>query len=87
MSSRTFLFVPSNETHVKLLLPLAENLEEYAFMIISERYENAEKYLRTKDIEYLSYPKDKISDVDPNIIIFGNDWGKEEQEIILEAKR
>jgi hypothetical protein len=88
--SHLFLLVPSNDTHVSWMRPVAEKLSgEYAFMVIPQRKEGAEERLSKQDRndgEYYKYQPGLLQKINPTIILLGNDWSIEEQQILVEAR-
>ena len=81
-----YLFVPSNDTHVHWMYPLAKVMEKSRFMVISEKNEKAEFYLDNLGEKFLVYKSGILEQVKPNVLVFGCDWGGYEQQIIKEAK-
>ena len=86
-NSQLFLFVPSNDTHVKWMNPISQMIKISNFMIFNERRENADYYLRKLGKEYYVYYSGILKNLQPSIVILGNDWGKEERLVLSEAKK
>ena len=80
-----YLFVPSNDTHVQWMHSLAQILDESGFMIVPTRNEKADYYLDKLNIKFFVYQPGILSRIKPSVVIFGNDWGGEEKQIIAEA--
>lgn len=80
------LFIPSNDSMVHWMLPIARRLNSSLFMILPQRNENADYALNINKTEYLHYKPGVLSGIRPSVIIFGNDWGREERQLILEAR-
>jgi glycosyltransferase involved in cell wall biosynthesis len=80
-----YLFVPSNDTHVHWMRPLAKALEKSCFMVISEKNERANFYLDNLGEKFHVYKNGIIRQVKPDVLIFGCDWGGHEQQVIREA--
>ena len=80
------LFVPSNDTHVNWMIPIAEHIPGASFMVIPSRKENAGRALENHGINYYSFVSGLISVIKPSLIVLGIDWGAEELLIILEAR-
>ncbi len=81
-----YLFVPSNDTHVHLMNPVAQKLESAKFMIFETRQENAEYYLNKLGHEYFKYQNGILRSINPSVVIFANDWGPEERQLVKEVK-
>lgn len=81
-----FLFVPSNDSHVQWMAPIARLLDNSKFMIIPSRDENSGFALEKLRIPYFEYSPDVLLKVTPKIIIMGNDWSPEELLILIQAK-
>ncbi len=82
----TFLFVPSNDSMVHWMLPIAERLTRSCFMVLPWRQENADVELRSRQKEFVHYEPGQLAGLEPSIVVLGNDWGREERQIILEAR-
>jgi glycosyltransferase involved in cell wall biosynthesis len=81
-----YLFVPSNDTHVHWMLPLAKALEKSFFMVIAAKNEQADFYLDKLKVQFLTYRCGILQTIQPGVIVFGCDWGGYEQQVIREAK-
>ena len=81
-----YLFVPSNDTHVHWMYPLAKALNKSCFMVISEKNERADFYLKNLNEQYFVYKNGVLDRIKPNVLVFGCDWGGHEQQVIREAK-
>ena len=92
------LFVPCNETHVKMMLPVAARLKRARFLVI--RGENADRYLKAngtpfdrmslKDFHTPAYRPvmlDLFRKQETCAIVFGNDWVGENWRICHLARR
>lgn len=80
------ILAPSNDTHVQWMTPIAKQLDNPQFMIIPERMENADKALQDLGFDYLNYSPGLLVSIPYALIILGNDWGKEERQIIRESR-
>jgi len=81
-----YLFVPSNDTHVHWMYPLAQSLKNSFFMAISAKNERADFYLEKLGVQFLTYRSGILQTIQPRVIVFGCDWGGPEQQVIQEAK-
>jgi glycosyltransferase involved in cell wall biosynthesis len=81
-----YLFVPSNDTHVHWMYPLAKALEKSCFMVISEKNERADFCLENLGEKFLVYKSGILEQINPDVIVFGCDWAKFERQVIREAK-
>jgi glycosyltransferase involved in cell wall biosynthesis len=81
-----YMFVPSNDTHVHWMHPLARALEKSCFMAISEKNERADFYLENLGEKFLVYKSGILGKFKPDVLVFGCDWGGHEQQVIREAK-
>ncbi|KPJ56686.1 hypothetical protein AMJ49_04225 [Parcubacteria bacterium DG_74_2] len=80
-------FFPSNDTHVKLFLPLLRFLSGYIFLVPREKEEGAKKLLEKYKIGWQTYSKKRLYNFKPDTLVLGNDWGLEEKLAIAEARR
>lgn len=60
------LFVPNNETHVKMLYPIAKLIKNRKFLIFNDK-ENAGKYLKLLNEEFICISKSKLYIIKPFI--------------------
>ncbi len=79
-------FIPSNDTHVHWMTPIANLVEAYQFMVFPERKENADSALQSTGHPYFQYAPGLFSVIRTSLVVLGNDWGKEEQEVIRECR-
>lgn len=92
------LFIPCNDTHVKMLLPVAQRLGAGRFLVI--RGENAEQYLTEHGVAFDRLSQDSFwtpayrpkllrlfRNHDIRAIVFGNDWTGENWRICHLARR
>lgn len=92
------LFVPCNETHVKMMLPVAAKLPRARFLVI--RGENADRYLDAHRTPfermalsefYTPAYRPKLIELflaqETSVIVFGNDWVGENWRICQLARR
>jgi len=84
--SPLYLFIPSNDSMVHSMLPIINHLEKYLFMTLPMRQENADAFLMKEGKEFVHYSPGLLHDIGPSIVILGNDWGREERQIVLEAR-
>lgn len=80
-------FFPSNDTHVKLFLPLLKFLSGYIFLVPREKEEGAKELLEKYRINWQTYSKKRLYDFKPDALVLGNDWGLEEKLAVEEARR
>ncbi|MEM4655315.1 MAG: methyltransferase domain-containing protein [Thermosphaera sp.] len=85
-TSRPILVVPSNDTHVEWMHPLAKKLEKVIFMILPERRERAFEKLQENGEFPISYREGVLRTISPSAVVLANDWGPEEYQIIQEAR-
>lgn len=81
-----YQFIPSNDSMVQWMLPIAQRLDNTSFMVLPQRGENADFALQSKKIDFFYYKPGLLAAIRPSIIVLGNDWGREERQIILEAR-
>ena len=81
-----YLFMPSNDSHVGWMLPIAERLENSRFMVFPAKDENAELYLTKHQKMFAQYYPGTLKTIEPLVIVLGSDWGGYEQQAIQEAK-
>jgi len=81
-----YLFVPSNDTHVHWMYPLAQALKYSFFMVIAAKDEQADYYLDKLGVQFLTYRSGILQTIQPSVLVFGCDWGGPEQQVIQEAK-
>lgn len=94
----TVLFVPCNDTHVKMLLPIAQEIPNRMFLCI--RGENGPKYLEEhgephqamelrlfQSARYQEPLGNLFRDLNVTAVVFGNDWVGENWRICLLARR
>lgn len=86
-AKNTYLFIPSNDSHVHWMQPIANLLEKTGFMALSATYENADYYLKQLNLPHTIYQYGILNRIKPSIIILGNDWGPAEKQIIAEARQ
>ena len=86
MKNITYLFVPSNDSHVQWMIPIAELLDDSHFMVIPTRNENAELTLLNLGKSFFEYSPDIFYQIQPRVLIMGNDWSPEELLILIQAK-
>lgn len=80
------LLIPSNDTHARWMIPLAKKLPDYAFMIIPNRKEGAPENLKQNGESMYTYQEGVLKWIAPSVVVLANDWGREEYEIIQEAR-
>ena len=80
-------FFPSNDTHIKLFLPLLRFLSGYIFLVPREKEEGAKKLLEKYKISWQTYSKKRLYNFKPDALVLGNDWGLEEKLAVAEARR
>lgn len=85
-SNCPILLIPSNDTHVEWMLPLARKLNNVNYMILPERREGASEKLQANEISPISYKEGILRHLSPSVVVLANDWGPEEYEIVQEAK-
>jgi len=81
-----YLFVPSNDTHVHWMYPLAQRLRNSLFMVIAAKKERADYYLDKLGVQFLTYRSGILQTIQPSVLVLGCDWGGPEQQVIQEAK-
>lgn len=92
------LFVPSNDTHVKMMLPLAKHFKHHHFVVI--RGANADKYLDEYDEPYTNVPMrlfqsaqyrtrmlEMFREHEISAVIMGADWPGESWRLCHLARR
>jgi hypothetical protein len=80
------LFVPSNDSHVEWMIPIAQLLRDVSFMVIPSRREGAPESLSSQGYSYYEYRPGLLEEIRPAKIVLGNDWSPEELLILVEAK-
>ncbi|MBW8002732.1 MAG: glycosyltransferase [Planctomycetes bacterium] len=83
----TYLFMPSNDTHVHYMLSLSEKVGDSQFLIRSKIKENSEYYLRAYRKDFVVYQPDILKTINPSVVVLGIDWSPQERQIIEEAKQ
>ncbi len=91
------LFVPCNDTHVKMMLPMAEGIPNHHFLVI--RGENAERYLSEHHEPFTTLPMNIAHSPQyrsemlalfrrygTSAVVFGNDWVGENWRICHVAR-
>ncbi len=81
-----FLFVPSNNAHAQLMFPVHSKLEGSSFMLLQHDTENAASTLQKLAASVFSYRPGRLGELLPRVVIFGNDWGPQERQIVAEAQ-
>ena len=79
-------FIPSNDTHVQWMAPIASQIDGFQFMIIPEIKEDADSALQNLGYNYLQYSPGLFAAFRSSLVILGNDWGRKEREIIRECR-
>ncbi len=82
-----YMFVPSNDTHVNWMLPIYNKLDSAIFLVHPIEKENARYYLYKNRVKYYTFKPGIFNEIRPEVLIFGNDWGPLEKQIITEAKK
>ncbi len=85
--SSSCLFVPSSDTHVHWMAPIAERLQNSEFLLLPYRKEGAEERLKDLGAKYRLYRPGVLAQRKPSVLVLGNDWSWEELLILDEAKR
>jgi hypothetical protein len=91
------LFVPCNDTHVKMFVTIAQEVGDRSFLVIPD--ENADVYLDMYDEEYWTIePKlfkeneyrspiiEELKNRGTKIVVFANDWSPENRKICRLAR-
>lgn len=87
MANVNVLFFPSNDTIADWMVQIYYKLPNKSdFVTFPTRKENADTFLELRNIHFHSYYPGIIGDLNPTICVFGNDWGLEEIEAILESR-
>lgn len=84
--TRPVLMVPSNDTHVEWMLPLAKRLKQSVFMVIADRNEGALEKLQNQGESPILFREGNIRWIAPSAVVLANDWGLEEYQIVQESK-
>ncbi|NQT03917.1 MAG: DUF115 domain-containing protein [Planctomycetes bacterium] len=82
-----YLFMPSNDTHVHYMLPVAERMQNAKFMVRSKRRENSDFYLGAHEKDFTVYRPGILKAINPSVVVLGIDWGPEEKQVVEEAKQ
>jgi SAM-dependent methyltransferase len=85
-TTRPVLLVPSNDTHVEWMLPLAKKLNDSICMVLPDRKEGALEKLQKLGENPVFYREGCIRWLAPSVVVLANDWGPEEYQIVQEAK-
>lgn len=81
-----YLFAASNDSHVGWMIPIAERMDGSRFMVFPAKNENAEFYLQKNQKQFIQYQPGILKTLNPSVIVFGCDWGGNEQQAVQEAK-
>jgi hypothetical protein len=65
---------------------IQSKLEDSAFMVFETRSENADSELHKLGAVVHTYGPGLLGELEPSVVILGNDWGAEERQIISEAR-
>lgn len=82
-----YLFFPSNDTHVKWMIPIYEQMPKSKFLV--KGYvddENSVKYLEEHRYKYFKNKPRLVQLLAPKVLILGNDWGAEEKKAVDEIR-
>ena len=87
MINEHVLFFPSNDTIADWMIQIFDKLPNKSdFVIFPTRKEKADTFLEKRKIHFHCYEPGIIRELNPGICVFGNDWGLEEIEAILESR-
>jgi hypothetical protein len=82
------LFFPTNDTIVKLFLPVSRHLRQCCYATpVLWREEGAAALLSSLGIPFVENHADLIHEITPSVIVFGTDWSSEEIEVMAKARR
>ncbi len=70
----TYLFFPSNDTHVHWMMPIAKKIPGAKFIIPWVKKERADYFLSLNEIKYLKFKPGLIAGMRPKVLVVGNDW-------------
>jgi hypothetical protein len=82
-----YLFFPSNDTHVKWMIPIYEQMPRSKFLV--KGYvddENSVKYLGERRYRFFKNKPRLVQVLAPKVLILGNDWGTEEKKVVGEIR-
>jgi len=85
-TTRPVLLVPSNDTHVEWMLPVAKKLGAHIWMILPDRKEGALEKLQQQGVNPVLFREGCIRWLAPSVVVLANDWGPEEYQIVQEAR-
>jgi hypothetical protein len=87
-TGRPVLFFPTSDTIAKIFLPISKRLRQCCYAApILWREEGAAVLLSSLDIPCVENHPSLIEEINPSVIVFGNDWSSEEIELITKARR
>ncbi len=82
----TVLWIPSNDTHADFMADLILSDRSGKCMILPVKEEGAGDALKKKGIDYQVYSEKRLEVMKPSVVVFGNDWGWEERDIIYQCR-
>lgn len=85
LKNKSVLFALSNKTHVNFMVPIAQQITGSKFITFDKK-ENTNLYLENLGDDFQYYHEGIINKIHPDLIILGNDWGGQEQQVIHEAR-
>lgn len=86
-AGRPVLFVPSNDTHVRMFAPIAKRCSSFHFAILAEVSEGARQALSQLGLESDVYSRALLHRLCPSVVVLGNDWGPFERNVVVEARQ
>jgi hypothetical protein len=87
-TSGPVLLFPTNDTIAKMFLSVSRHLHQCCYATpVRWREEGAAALLASLSVPYVENHPNLMDEINPSVVVFGNDWSSEEIEVIEEARR